>query len=124
MSHSKIAKYNDWIKENVDQDCLGKCKEMAEIMLETFLELRMVRGHYYCPIWGERGHWWLIDENDDIVDPTRSQFPSKGLGLYVEWDESEEEPTGKCPNCGGYCYDGRDCCSDNCYTEFVASLVM
>jgi hypothetical protein len=115
-------KYIDWIRINVDKDCMGKCKEYSKAMQKDFPELKLVRGHYYCPIWGERGHWWLKTGEGDIIDPTKSQFPSSGVGEYIEWDEGREEPTGLCPNCGGYVYGGRSCCSDQCHTEFVASL--
>lgn len=49
-----------------------------------------------------------------IVDPTKQQFPSRGNGVYIEWDESEDEPSGKCLDCGGYVYSGDVFCSDNC----------
>jgi len=122
MSDIIDKKYMDWIRHNVPEDCLGDCKMYSEAMAQEFTELKLVRGHYYCPIWGERGHWWLVHPDGYIVDPTRVQFPSNGNGLYEEWDESREEPTGICPNCGGLCYRGRDCCSEMCHTEFVASL--
>jgi len=32
-------------------------------------------------------------------------------------------PTGKCPNCGEYCYDGGDCCSERCHKEYVSYLM-
>ena len=59
--------------------------------------------------------WWLVDTDGQIVDPTRAQFPSKGFGTYVQWDENQKEPTGSCMNCGTYCYDGDACCSTGCF---------
>jgi hypothetical protein len=36
-----------------------------------------------CPIWGARDHFWCVDGEDNVVDPTASQFPSKGTGVYA-----------------------------------------
>jgi len=117
-------KYADWIQQNVSET-YGTCKEVTLEMAEAFPEeLKRVRGHYHCPIWGERAHWWLVDTNGGIVDPTACQFPSGGAGVYQEWVEGTEEPTGMCPNCGGYSYNGRTCCCDKCHHEFIASIGM
>lgn len=117
-----MKKYNKWIDENVEGEGLGKCKEITEKMSKCFPELKRVRGHYICPIWKEREHWWLVTNDGKIVDPTKRQFPSKGIGEYVLWDESKEVPTGKCPNCGKYCFNGKSTCSDECYDEYKAYL--
>ncbi len=113
--------YRNWILKNVPPECTGKCKEFCEKMLTEFPELKLVRGHVYLPKDDETWpHWWLLSE-DDIVDPTLSQFPN--LMLYEPHDESGPEPTGRCLNCGEYCYNGRDCCSEDCYSEFRASCI-
>lgn len=108
--------YQEWI-DQLD-DVTGKCEEITAAMAEAFPELRRVRGHYHCWIWGKREHWWLMD-GDEVVDPTAAQFPSKGEGSYVEWEG--EEPTGMCPNCGEYCYDNEQV-HEHCHDEFVRSL--
>jgi hypothetical protein len=117
---NEMKKYDDWISENVDET-YGKCAELTLEMQEAFPELTRVRGHYYCYVWGEREHWWLLDE-ETVVDPSADQFPSKGTGLYVPLDESQPEPTGKCPNCGDYCYTGKSLCSENCEISYLAYL--
>ena len=117
-----MDKYTDWIKTHLDMNCTGKCKEYTELMLRAFPELQLVRGHYYCVAWGRREHWWLKDIDGNIIDPTKSQFPTKGYGVYEEWDESLEEPTGKCPNCGSHVYNHKTFCNDICHDEFMASL--
>jgi len=110
-----------WIQENVDKyGGYGKCKEISSKMQKTFPELKQVRGHYHCPIWGKRQHWWLIDANGAVVDPTAAQFPSKGRFEYEIWDESLPQPTGKCPNCGGYCYDHKYLCCKACEIAYEA----
>jgi len=118
--------YREWIKDNVEDDGYGKCEEITQAMVAHFHKtLKRVRGFYYCTAWGERMHWWCVTVDDGtIVDPTAAQFPSKGQGIYEEVDESKPEtiPTGKCPNCGGWCYEGRYICSDKCATEYEAYL--
>ena len=111
-------KYFKWIHDCGDHT-LGRCAEQTLRMQKVFSELKRVRGHYHCVVWGERSHWWLVDQKGDIIDPTADQFPSCG-GEYVEWEG--EEPTGKCPNCGGYCYRGEGLCSKTCYVSFTDYL--
>ena len=109
-----------WLAAN---DPYGACREACDAMLLAFPALRLVRGHYQCPLWGDREHWWLVDPGGAIVDPTAAQFPTKGHAQYVEWDESQPEPTGQCPNCGDLCYEGNYCCSKACeraYTAYVS----
>jgi hypothetical protein len=112
-------KYAAWIAEHVEGDGYGQCEELTRRMAEAFPELSRVRGHYYCWAWGERAHWWLT-AGENVVDPTAQQFPSKGAGEYVPWDEGAPEPTGMCPNCGDPCYDGDTCCSAACTQSYVA----
>lgn len=121
--NARNKRYRQWIIDrNIDYDeAYGNCQELCVEMMEAFPMLTMVRGHYYCSVWGERGHWWLKTDDGEILDPSAVQFPTKGNGVYVEWDESAAEPTGTCPNCGEYCYDGEQV-HERCYEEFKASL--
>lgn len=65
----------------------GKCKEMCEALVSSSPDLRMVRGHYYEPHWDRyEQHWWCITPDGKIIDPTKDQFPSKGSGIYTEFD--------------------------------------
>jgi len=94
----------------------GKCKEMSEALAAKDPSLRVVRGHYDCPIWGRQAHWWCVDQNGKIVDPTAKQFPSAGIGEYVEFSgyfeceqcgksvpENEVVPVGGHPTCSNEC---------------------
>lgn len=75
--------YRKWIKENVGQDGgYGQCLKFAREMVAAFPELRIMSGGYYCTSWGYRGHFWCIDAEDNVVDPTSWQFPSRGGGIY------------------------------------------
>lgn len=113
-----FAEYNRWILENVEGNGYGKCREWSQEMASFFPELKVVRGHYHCSVWGTRTHWWCVAPDGMIVDPTRDQFPSMGTDEYEPWAEGDAEPTGKCPNCEGYVYDGDTCCSPKCHDEF------
>ena len=115
-------RHQDWIAEHVTGSVYGKCAEITQVMADAFPELERVRGHYYCTTWGERTHWWLTTIEGVIVDPTASQFPSKGAGDYVPWTDGEPEPTGRCANCGELAYNGRTVCSDTCGIEYVAFI--
>ena len=64
----------------------GKCKELSEELVKNDPTLILVKGWYYCPIWGEQPHWWCKDVNGKIYDPSVLQFPSNGLGEYVEFN--------------------------------------
>jgi hypothetical protein len=116
-------KYQEYMKglNLTSETAFGQCKKICEEMNKVFPELKLIRGHYFCPIWEERGHWWLVNHNNDIIDPTAIQFPSKGEGLYIPWDESQAEPTGKCPNCGELIFDGRYVHKE-CEIAFISSL--
>lgn len=73
----------------------GKCKEMSEALVAADSTLTLVRGHYHDFAWGEQPHWWVKTQNGEIIDPTKNQFPSRGIGTYVEFDGNIE-----CSNCG------------------------
>lgn len=82
--HERLPEpYQQWIWDHVEGDGYGKCRETSLAMLADFPELKLVIGHYYCTSWGERDHFWLIDPQGRIVDPTFMQFPSKGRGHYA-----------------------------------------
>lgn len=62
----------------------GKCRELSEAACASDPTLTLVRGHYYCPIWNTtEPHWWAVKPDGTIVDPTKRQFPSKGMGDYT-----------------------------------------
>lgn len=115
--------YQEWIDANVQGDGYGQCSSITKEMAAAFPELRRVRGHYYCHTWGERTHWWLVTKDGAVVDPTAAQFPSKGRGVYVEWNEGDPEPIGKCANCGGLVSHDSDTgsmfCSPECYHDYT-----
>ena len=100
----------------------GKCREMVEDLCSENPELTPVRGHYYCPIWNsEEAHWWAVDKNGKIHDPSSRQFPSNGLGIYTPFDGMCT-----CSNCGksireedGHFDSNYVFCSNLCHGRFV-----
>lgn len=64
----------------------GKCKEYSEALIAEDPSLKLVRGYYLCPFWGEQQHWWTEKPDGTIIDPTKLQFPSKGLGEYIPFN--------------------------------------
>lgn len=102
----------------------GKCKEMSEALVAQDPSLTLVRGHYFCPSWGQQAHWWCKKPDGTIIDPTKDQFPSKGIGTYVEFDGVVH-----CSNCGkegkeeDFEYESRYAfCSYECHGQFVGVL--
>lgn len=103
----------------------GRCKEFCDQAVMEDPSLTLVRGHYYCPIWNtDEQHWWTVRQDGTIFDPTKNQFPSKGLGVYTPFDGMVE-----CSNCGKPMheseadFEGRYAfCSYTCYGQFVGVL--
>lgn len=104
----------------------GKCKEMSEALVAADPSLKLVRGHYICPMWGEQAHWWTVRVDGSVNDPTAAQFPSGGLGEYVPFDGFVE-----CANCNATIEEGKvrhsegryAFCSYRCHGLFVGAIV-
>lgn len=65
----------------------GKCREMSEAACAADPTLTLVRGHYFCTIWGtDEAHWWCARPDGTILDPSKDQFPSRGAGVYTPFD--------------------------------------
>lgn len=99
----------------------GKCKEMSEALVAADSSLTLVRGSYLCPVWGNQYHWWVKTADGTIIDPTKDQFPSRGSGVYVEFDGMVE-----CAYCSKPMkeeeahFESRYAfCSDLCHGRFV-----
>ncbi len=99
----------------------GKCREMSEALVKEDPTLRLVRGHYLDPHWGEQAHWWCAKPDGTVVDPTAAQFPSNGRGLYVEFDG-----ICTCETCGKEVREENaimmsqyPCCSNACAAKLV-----
>jgi hypothetical protein len=100
----------------------GKCKEECEKLIRKDPSLKMVRGYYHEPIWNTKEqHWWCKNKENEIVDPTKLQFPSGGMKEYYEEFDGNVE----CSECGKRLkeddaqIEGRYCfCCSRCYRKF------
>lgn len=127
---STMTAYALWIETCVPtiREAYGACSIMTTRMVEMFPELRRVRGHYLCPIWGRREHWWCVALDGTIIDPTVQQFPSgvtfpgTSGGKYEPWVEGAPEPIGRCMECGAYCWEGKSPSSNACSLECAREL--
>lgn len=120
--------YRNWIEDNypTSDSAKRKCAEATQLMVEMFPELIRVRGlvHVEEPFDlppTKTTHWWCVDPEGFIVDPTAHQYPT-WISKYDPVDEDKGEPTGKCPNCGDLCYDHAYLCSDSCEKQYMAYL--
>ena len=117
-----VTSYNEWIKQKdlTKEQAYGACYKTCVEMQAVFPELILTKGYYLCYRRGVRNHWWLKTEDGQVIDPTKNQFPSNGIGFYQEFEENEPIPTGKCHNCGDFCYNNDFCCSENCTISYAA----
>lgn len=114
MQDSERA-YAEWIAANVPALPVGMCAAMTERMAIAFPELTRTRGHFQpCGETREYPHWWLVDGDGTVIDPTAAQF--NGPGDYVPHEGPE--PTGRCIECGGYCFTGQPVCGATCARAF------
>ena len=65
--------YFDFIKETVD-DPIDNCFFFAAITNIEYPELKLIEGEPVDPKRGETAHFWLEDEDGNIIDPTQSQY--------------------------------------------------
>jgi hypothetical protein len=100
----------------------GRCKEMSEEACAKDRTLKLVRGHYYCPVWNsDEPHWWCERPDGSVYDPTAQQFPSGGAGIYTPFDGfvacaqcGKEIPEEQATIGGSYAL-----CGSRCYGVFV-----
>ena len=132
-----VDQYHNWIKLNVldkyPNNGYGRCREVSELMQKAFPKLRIAKGLFHDLMWGQREHFWLEDdENELIVDPTGLQHPTGSLIVKFsdanDWEELTDEeipyrvPTGKCMECGEDVYQEKTFCNKKCYAVFAKSL--
>lgn len=116
------GRYSEWIvaQRLPDRPC-GLCESVSRRMVAAFPELRLVRGHFNP--WGETKqfpHWWCVESDGTIVDPTAAQFIGVGPGDYVE--HIGDEPTGRCLECGLYTFNGESFCDRACAEAWATWL--
>jgi hypothetical protein len=72
---NKIAQesYFNFIKENVD-DPADYCFFYSALVNIEYPELKLIEGEPVDPEKGETAHFWLEDEDGNIIDPTQAQY--------------------------------------------------
>ncbi len=113
-------RYRKWIDEwLLENDPHSRALKATLQMQKAFPELTRVQGHVDI-VYSERAeeHWWLIDSDGEIIDPTASQY-SKIVGYY-EWGPGDD--LYECINCGAPSKIGFFCCA-RCYDEFEESCL-
>ena len=114
-----MKRYKEWI-DSYSGDIYRKCKEVSEEMKEVFPELTIAKGLVKL---FDNGKWyqhqWLVTLEGYIVDPTAKQWI--GIDEYKEIIGKENEPVGRCCNCGEIVF-GRFInlmfCSDSCSRSY------
>lgn len=128
MANEKAAAYEQWIEAYVAAQpgrfVRGKCDKATQEMVKAFPELRRAAGFVFSTF-GREQHWWCVDPNKNVVDPTREQF--QVVFEYEELDLNDPEtrkrvPTGVCMNCGEDTYEGKTFCSDDCENITLADF--
>ena len=100
----------------------GRCQELSKAAVAADPTLRLVRGHYFCPLWASNEpHWWTVRKDGTIFDPSSRQFPSDGRGIYEEFDGNVE-----CSECGKHMKEDEASfesnyafCTTRCHMRFV-----
>lgn len=120
--------YEDWIAGYVKSQTGNvryRCQSASEAMAKAFPELRLARGWVTLESSDRLEHWWCVTPNGAVIDPTEFQFDDyRGAPeSYEEYDEGKHGslPTGKCPECGEFIYDGRDL-HPECEQSYLAYL--
>ena len=104
--------YSEWVDNlNLDQK-IDRCKEVCHEMQSRFPELKIVSGYVTLESRPDRleDHWWLVADQGKIIDPTANQW-TVPIVEYVDPNQLDAEPTGRCPVCYRICYDGDTHCS-------------
>jgi len=128
--------YAEWIAQWTPQQMVASCASRSQEMARVFPELKAVAG-YICFLGGGKAeHWWCVDPQGNVIDPTADQFrvmlrpPIIG---YEPYDRAKHGPmrVGKCMNCGDAIYDDNPrfkghgnpgICSDECEEDFGRGL--
>jgi len=123
------TEHAEWIERYLDRcgrNPRGRCSSATAEMIVVFPELTRVPGViYYDGGWSSE-HFWCVDYDGDIVDPTAAQF--KNITHYAPWQPGDEVQVGRCMNCGVAIYEAvfalggdirRDHCSRECLEELL-----
>ena len=106
-----------WKAASDSEICRYQCLEFSKKFAEKF-GLKVVPGFYEINDYPHE-HWWCVDDNGQVIDPTATQF-SKG-GTYSPHSEGKHKARiGACPECGTDLFEGDgDFCGEECFDSYV-----
>ena len=107
-------KYKDWIAKNILDTADGLCLEWAGLMAQKFPELTLVEGAVHFHGYDSEGHFWCVDADGEIIDPTVGQFGD--IPIQYEFIRHPAQ-TGDCIICDAPTYLDNKCCSVPCYSK-------
>lgn len=124
--------YQIWIAQYVKSQpfILGICSRATEEMVKAFPELKRVPGHVETAN-GRFAHWWCVDPEGKVVDPTAAQYRDiGGILAYDPWRPGSLTRVGKCMDCGDEIWKAVDSldgkkesfCSKRCEARYIQYL--
>lgn len=126
-----MIKYNNWINKHYRDwgTALGNCQEAVKKINKEFPELTIKCGYVHFAFNEKRMHWWCIDNNGNIIDPTGHQYPGylgEPILDYEEVDDNSDEknyPRERCYNCGEYYFKKSSIMhTEQCHKEYCNYL--
>lgn len=79
-------------------DLRGTCQQAIERLVADEPHLTAARGWYLDAQWGPQEHWWAVDADGEITDPTVEQFPTGHIPTLRRYQAYDG--THPCPGCG------------------------
>lgn len=120
--------YTNWIAQHYPtaMSAARQCEQATLNIIRDFPELTRVRGlasvkePYGLPP-TKTPHWWCVDKEGKIIDPTAHQYPTEIL-KYEPVNKMLGEPTGRCMNCGEITYNHKNFCREFCEQNYIHDL--
>lgn len=88
--------------------CIEACTELKEIIPDLIICKGLVWGIDNHDIKESHEHMWMRDENDNIFDPTASQY---ALLHDIEYEIDKGGAKGRCRDCGHLVYSNSNYCN-------------
>lgn len=120
--------YAPWMRDTISRADLvrHKCQQFCEKFVQKFPHLSRQPGFV-----GSSEHWWLIDSDGTIVDPTGEQFGNVPKTRYIRYNPHRHKVhLFNCRDCGTEVFDLIEnadnyidgFCSEECCDTYVEYL--
>jgi hypothetical protein len=119
LIHERRIKLGDsWATSTDSEIVRNQCHAFCKIFAERF-GLTIVSGFYVLDDYPHE-HWWCVDADGNIIDPTSQQF-REGGSYSPAAEKKYKMQTGTCPECGMALYEGDgDFCGEECFASYSA----